>query len=183
MHTHTDRHIVACRVLGIDDWYYLCDDPKGRYGGYILSRFNADALTFASLSDLTPEMRRDFDAVAEALGMGRLDWTQARAIAITTARTETAAIYNAITGALTRPKEDALPNHMITALAAQCRAGLDSPGGIRLDMLDQVAEALEQLRDVRTHLQARLQEAPAASSRPHTPPIWLNAAPPECPAH
>jgi hypothetical protein len=186
--SHTEsRRIVACQIVGgPDTWLYLSSDLRGRYGGYDLSQFNDRAVKYAALSDLDAETRKGFDAVAESVGLGMIDWTNLRVTEIHSVRSEQDTRYNALTEALLAPEIGTFEDAALIALAEICRAGAENPGTIKIEALERAAAALDQLRRERETLRDRvetLETRLAESEGRGSAPLWLAATPPDLPTH
>lgn len=119
----TTRRIIACQTTGNPGtWLYLSHDLRQRHGAYDLSRFNDRALSFQRIAELTPEMRGAFDAVAEAVGLGAVDWTDLRVTKIESVRAQTDTHYDALSGETRDPDLDALEDDVLAGLAGLGRA-------------------------------------------------------------
>lgn len=183
----TTRRLIACQIIGgRGSWLYLCEDIRNRHGGYDLSQFNDSALKFATLADLTPEMRKAFDQVAEDVGIGAIDWANLRVTEIHSVRAEQDTRFNALTGEQVAAAADSFEDGALVALAEVCRAGAESPGTIKIETLERAAAALDQLRRERASLRDRvetLETNHAQGEGRGSAPLWLAATPPDMPTH
>lgn len=183
----TTRRIIACQIIGgRGSWLYLCDDIRNRHGGHDLSQFNDSAIRFATLAELTPEMRKSFDQVAEDVGIGAIDWANLRVTEIHSVRAEQDTRYDALTGKTVAVPADDFEDGALVALAEICRAGAESPGGIKIETLERAASALDHLRRERATLRDRvemLQNSLAEGTGHGSAPLWLAATPPDAPTH